>query len=145
MNNKQRNRKNKTSQVYSLLPEYQYVTGIPQFNMGGQAYDYDHFMTNQLLMADTGTETETKKEKKKRIKNYDHPYLNEYIDLFGEEGNMSNEYLIRDIMSSMNVTPSDTLMIDNSMNQSILDKKIDFNTDRYISDVLGQSRITHED
>lgn len=57
MNNKQKNRKNKTSQVYSLLPEYQYVTGMPQFNMGGQAYDYDHFMTNQLFKAEDGTET----------------------------------------------------------------------------------------
>lgn len=57
MNNKQKNRKNKTSQVYSLLPEYQYVTGMPQFNMGGQAYDYDHYMTNQLFKAEDGTET----------------------------------------------------------------------------------------
>lgn len=59
MNNKQKNRKNKTSQVYSLLPEYQYVTGMPQFNMGGQAYDYDHFMTNQLFKADDGEEIGT--------------------------------------------------------------------------------------
>ena len=59
MNNKQKNRKNKTSQVYSLLPEYQYVTGMPQFNMGGQAYDYDHYMTNQLFKADDGEEIGT--------------------------------------------------------------------------------------
>jgi len=56
MNNKQKNRKNKTSQVYSLLPEYQYVTGMAQLNMGGEAYDYDNYMTNQLFKAVDGTE-----------------------------------------------------------------------------------------
>ncbi len=59
MNNKQKNRKNKTSQVYSLLPEYQYVTGMSKFNMGGQAYGYNDYMTNQLFKADDGEEIGT--------------------------------------------------------------------------------------
>ena len=57
MNNKQKNRKKKTSKVYSLLPEYQYVTGINSLQNGGQAFGYEDFMTNQLFKAEDGTET----------------------------------------------------------------------------------------
>ena len=51
---------------------------------------------------------ETRKQRRNRIKNYEHPYLEEYNTAFANSG-MSDENDVKNILSSMNVTPSDTL------------------------------------
>jgi len=54
-----RNNKNKniqTSKVYPMLPEYQYVTGMPRYKNGAEYFSYDDYMTDTIL-ADEGTET----------------------------------------------------------------------------------------
>jgi hypothetical protein len=56
---------------------------------------------------------ETKRERKDRIKNYDHEYLDEYIELFKSK-NKGDETAIKDIMSQMGVTQNDTLFVGNS-------------------------------
>lgn len=56
---------------------------------------------------------ETRKERKNRIKNYDHEYLDEYIELFKNK-NKSDVTAIKDIMSQMGVTQNDTLFVGNS-------------------------------
>lgn len=56
---------------------------------------------------------ETRKEQKARIKNYDHEYLKEYIELF-RNNNKSDVTAIKDIMSQMGVTANDTLFAGNS-------------------------------
>ena len=60
---------------------------------------------------------ETRKERKDRIKNYDHEYLDEYIELFKNK-NKGDVTAIKDIMSQMGVTQNDTLFVGNSNNAS---------------------------
>ena len=80
---------------------------------GEEAYlaNRDKVIKRELAKAqDAG---ETKKERKNRIKNYDHQYLKEYIDLFKSK-NKNDETAIKDIMSQMGVTANDTLFVGNS-------------------------------
>ena len=54
-----RNNKNKQKQtfdVYPMLSDYQYVTGIPMMQNGSEYFSYDDYMTD-LVLANTGTET----------------------------------------------------------------------------------------
>ena len=75
---------------------------------------------------------ETKKERKNRIKNYNHPYLQEYIELF-RQNNKSDETAIKDIMSQMNVTDQDTLFLGNSPSLSHMTMRPEFNLDLFLA------------
>jgi len=57
MKNKRRNKNIQTSEVYSMLPEYQYVTGMPRYKNGAEYFSYDDYMTDSVL-AQVGTETQ---------------------------------------------------------------------------------------
>lgn len=97
---------------------------------------------NLPKFGDTG---ETKKERKKRIKNYEHPNFDEYVDLFSKRGDIANEDVIKDIMSKMNVTDSDTLFVDNSMNRNVVNTKNSMQRDAYIASVLGTNDLSYDD
>ena len=75
---------------------------------------------------------ETKKERKNRIKNYNHPYLQEYIELF-KQNNKSDETAIKDIMSQMGVTGQDTLFLGNSPSLSGMTMRPEFNLDLFLA------------
>ena len=84
---------------------------------GEEAYlaNRDRVIKRELAKAQEAGET--RKERKNRIKNYDHNYLQEYIELFRSK-NKNDETAIKDIMSQMGVTENDTLFIGNSNNLS---------------------------
>ena len=75
---------------------------------------------------------ETKKEMKNRIKNYDHPYLAEYIEQF-QRNNKSNETAIKDIMSQMGITGQDTLFMGNSPSISGMKMRPEFDLDLFLA------------
>jgi hypothetical protein len=80
---------------------------------GEEAYlaNRDRVIKRELAKAQEAGET--RKERKERIKNYDHNYLQEYIELFKSK-NKNDETAIKDIMSQMGVTANDTLFVGNS-------------------------------
>jgi hypothetical protein len=75
---------------------------------------------------------ETRKERKNRIKNYDHEYLDEYIELFKSK-NKNDETAIKDIMSQMGVTANDTLFVGNSNTVSGAKMFPQFNLKQYLA------------
>ena len=87
---------------------------------------------------------ETKKQRKKRIKNYDHPYLNEYVQQF-ENVNINDENTVRDIMSSMNVTPSDTLFTSEHYDRNEARQDNNFDITQYIMNTLDKYNISYDD
>jgi len=89
---------------------------LGKMNMGGHLPKFQGLTKSQVLNLDD----ETKKEKKTRIKNYTHPYLQQYYDEFEKKGDISSEKDVRDILSSMNVMPSDTAFVNQSMNQNVV-------------------------
>ena len=103
-------------------------------------------MQNQAALQQftEGGNTETKKERKKRIKNYEHPYMEEYVNLFSEEGDIANENVIKDIMSQMGVTPTDTLFVNNSMNRNMVNTMNSMDRDQYIMKSLGHGNLTYD-
>jgi len=75
---------------------------------------------------------ETRKERKNRIKNYDHEYLDEYIELFKSK-NKGDKTAIKDIMSQMGVTQNDTLFVGNSNTVSGAKMFPQFNLKQYLA------------
>jgi hypothetical protein len=75
---------------------------------------------------------ETRKERKNRIKNYDHEYLDEYIELFKSK-NKGDKTAIKDIMSQMGVTQNDTLFVGNSTTVSGAKMFPQFNLKQYLA------------
>jgi hypothetical protein len=75
---------------------------------------------------------ETRKERKNRIKNYDHEYLDEYIELFKSK-NKGDKTAIKDIMSQMGVTQNDTLFVGNSNSVSGAKMFPQFNLKQYLA------------
>jgi hypothetical protein len=75
---------------------------------------------------------ETRKERKNRIKNYDHEYLDEYIELFKSK-NKGDKTAIKDIMSQMGVTQNDTLFVGNSNSVSGAKMFPEFKLQQYLA------------
>lgn len=88
-------------------------------------------------------ENETKKQRKKRIKNYSHPYLNEYIEEFAKKG-ISNKNTVKDIMSSMYITPSDTAFIAPGYNTTSVQSDLGFDVRKYIMDKENTNTVNSE-
>ena len=88
-----------------------------------------------------GEKEETRREKNQRIKNYTHPYLEQYYDKFAETGygggNISNKKEVRNILSEMNITPSDTAFIGAHHDSRVLDNEVDGQLNRYIFSQLS--------
>ncbi len=99
---------------------------------GEEAYlaNRDRVIKRELAKAQEAGET--KKERKNRIKNYDHNYLQEYIELFRNK-NKNDETAIKDIMSQMGVTENDTLFIGNSNNLSGAKMFPEFKLQQYLA------------
>jgi hypothetical protein len=62
-----------------------------------------------------------------------HPYLQNYVDLFRNSGNIANQRDVAAIMSSMNVTPSDTLFVGSSGDYSMAKTMADFELANYLA------------
>jgi len=58
MKRNKKNNQKQTFDVYPMLSDYQYVTGIPMMQNGSEFFSYDDYMTD-LVLANTGTETPT--------------------------------------------------------------------------------------
>ena len=99
---------------------------------GEEAYlaNRDRVIKRELTKAQEAGET--KKERKNRIKNYDHNYLQEYVELFRSK-NKNDKTAIKDIMSQMGVTENDTLFIGNSNNLSGAKMFPEFKLQQYLA------------
>jgi len=99
---------------------------------GEEAYlaNRDRVIKRELAKAQEAGET--RKERKERIKNYDHNYLQEYIELFKSK-NKNDETAIKDIMSQMGVTANDTLFVGNSNTVSGAKMFPQFNLKQYLA------------
>jgi len=91
---------------------------------------------------------ETNKERKKRIKDYDHPYLQQYIEQFGLN-NKGDETAVKDIMSQMGVTGADTLLLGSSQNLGMAKRMANFDLLQHIANEInpdgGQTTVTYKD
>ena len=113
---------------------------------GVSAGDYTSGVVNELPIEQMAGET--KKDMKNRIKNYNHPYLQEYIEQF-KLNNKGDETAIKDIMSQYGVTPSDTLLMGSSQDIGIARDKAQFDLNQYIASQInpngGQTTVTYKD
>ena len=95
--------------------------------LGGSIPKFQGLNQSEVLNLDD----ETKKEKKNRIKNYTHPYLQQYYEEFARNG-ITNEKDIRNILSSMNVLENDTSFINQSMNRNAVRSMGNMDVNQYI-------------
>ena len=87
---------------------------------------------------------ETRKQRRNRIKNYEHPYLEEYNTAFANSG-MSDENDVKNILSSMNVTPSDTLFTAPGYNSTNAASTLGFDVRNYMMNQEGTNSYSAED
>ena len=91
---------------------------------------------------------ETNKERKKRIKEYDHPYLQQYIEEF-KSNNKGDETAVKDIMSQYGITANDTLFMGSSQNMGMAQNKAQFDMNQYIASQInpsgGKTTVTYKD
>ena len=110
-----------------------YGGALPKFQLkGGLEFDENGNVVKSKVL---DLENESNKERKKRIKNYTHPYLQEYYDEFANSG-ISNEKTVRDIMSSMNVNSSDTLFTNKGYDANSIRSINNMNANQYIGSQL---------
>ena len=114
--------------------------------------DFDHNkmmgggMYEQMQQYQSGGEKEeTRREKNQRIKNYTHPYLDQYYDKFAETGygggNISDKKQVRNILSEMNITPSDTAFIGSSNNPRVLNNEVEGQLNRYMLSQMSDKNV----
>jgi len=113
---------------------------------GVKAGDYTSGVVEELPIEQMAGET--KKDMKNRIKNYNHPYLQEYIEQF-KLNNKGNETAIKDIMSQYGVTPNDTLFMGSSQDIGFAKDKAQFDLNQYIASQInpngGKTMVTYKD
>lgn len=100
---------------------------LGKMNMGGALPRFQGTKKSEVL----DLENETKKQKKNRIKNYTHPYLQQYYNEFARKGNWK-EKSVRDIMSSMNIQESDTAFVTQSVDQNMIRSINNMKVNQYI-------------
>ena len=97
-------------------------------NGGGTVTDFEVGPLEQL-----GGEFKIGGKIKKAQDGYSHPYLQNYVDLFRNRGNIANQQDVAGIMSSMNVTPSDTLFVRSSGDYNMANTMADFELAKYLA------------
>jgi len=127
-------------------------TGVNRYS-GEQSYTpfQTGGMYNQMQQYKKGGES--KKQRRNRIKNYTHPYLQQYYDEFATKGNISSKKDVRDILSQMNVTPSDTAFVNTGYGVSDVRSSNVFDVNQYIGSQMydksgtgnWSGNIGHED
>lgn len=75
---------------------------------------------------------------------YSHPYLQNYVDLFKNRGNIANKQDVAGIMSSMNVTPSDTLFVGSSGDYNMANTMADFELSKYLAKQINPDAYNAE-
>ena len=74
-----------------------------------------------------------------------HPYFQNYVELFKNRGGIGNRQDVADIMTNMNVTPSDTLFVSNSNIHQMAGNLSELDLAKYISQQKGSPNVTYRD